>query len=120
VALTVLFTIVYALFTDAILQLLTDKVRIIEAAGDFRLWALLFPVAGFAAFLWDGVFIGITASRQMRNAMFAAVAFFFTFYYMFAPVWGNNALWLSFITYLAIRGIMQTFLFGRIRRKAGF
>jgi MATE family multidrug resistance protein len=120
VALTVLFTIIYALFTDTILQLLTDKVRIIEASGAFRLWALLFPVAGFAAFLWDGVFIGITASRQMRNAMFVAVAVFFTFYYMLTPIWGNNALWLSFITSIAMRGIMQTFLFRRIRHKTGF
>jgi MATE family multidrug resistance protein len=120
VALTVLFTLVYALFTDTILQLLTDKVRIIEASRAFRLWALLFPVAGFAAFLWDGVFIGITASRQMRNAMFAAAAVFFTLYYMLTPIWGNNALWLSIITFIAMRGIMQTFLFRGIRRKAGF
>jgi MATE family multidrug resistance protein len=120
VALTFFFTIVYALLTDTILQLLTDKVNIIEASADFRLWALFFPIAGFAAFLWDGVFIGITASRQMRNAMFVAVAFFFTCYYTFSPIWGNNALWLSFITYLGIRGVMQTVLFGRIRHKVGF
>ncbi|MDR0429859.1 MAG: MATE family efflux transporter [Tannerellaceae bacterium] len=118
--LAALFTILYALFTDDILQLLTDKTSIIQAAKCFRIWALLFPLAGFAAFLWDGIFIGITASRQMRNAMFVAVAFFFIFYYGLSPALGNNALWLSFVTYLAMRGIMQTILFGNIRKKIGF
>ncbi|MDR1402272.1 MAG: MATE family efflux transporter, partial [Tannerellaceae bacterium] len=117
-AVTLLFTALYALFTDMLLQLLTDKVHIIEASAHFRLWPLLFPIAGFAAFLWDGIFVGITASRQMRDAMFVAVAFFFIIYYTLTPLYGNNGLWLSFIAYLAMRGIMQTLLFERIRRKA--
>lgn len=68
-----MFTLLYLLFTDTLLNLLTDKVAIIEAAAGYRIWAVLFPVAGFAAFLWDGIFIGMTASRQMRNSMFVAV-----------------------------------------------
>lgn len=113
IGLTLLFTCIYALFTDNILRLLTDKVNIIEASKEFQVWALLFPVAGFAAFLWDGIFIGITASRQMRNSMFVAVLFFFIIYYSLSPIFGNNALWLAFISYLAMRGIMQTILFQR-------
>lgn len=119
-ALTVFFTCLYALFTDPILRLLTDKANIIEAAGDFRVWTLLFPIAGFAAFLWDGIFIGLTASRQMRNAMFAAVGLFFLIYYSLSPFWSNNALWLAFICYLAMRGIIQTILFRKIKSKTGF
>lgn len=114
IGLTLLFTCIYALFTDDILRLLTDKSVIIEASKEYRIWALLFPIAGFAAFLWDGIFIGITASRQMRNSMFVAVAFFFGIYYSLSPLFGNNALWLAFISYLAMRGIMQTVLFKRL------
>ncbi len=114
IALTVLFTCVYALFTDGILRLLTDKSNIIEASKDFQIWALLFPIAGFAAFLWDGIYIGLTASRQMRNSMFIAVLFFFSIYYLLSPLLGNNALWLAFISYLAMRGIIQTVLFRTI------
>ena len=111
--LSFLFTALYFLFTDVILRLLTDKTNIIEAAKAFEGWALLFPIAGFAAFLWDGIFIGLTASRQMRNSMFVAVAFFFVVYYALSPVLGNDALWLAFISYLAMRGIMQTWLYRR-------
>ncbi|MDR1938358.1 MAG: MATE family efflux transporter [Tannerellaceae bacterium] len=109
--LAALFTLVYLLFSDDVLRLLTDKTAVLQTAEDFRLWALLFPVAGFAAFLWDGVFVGITASRQMRNSMFAAAAFFFVMYYALIPVWGNNALWTAFIAYLTMRSLMQTAYF---------
>jgi MATE family multidrug resistance protein len=116
-ALAALFTLAYLFFTEDILRLLTDKDRILQASADFRLWALLFPAAGFAAFLWDGVFVGATASRAMRDSMFAAVACFFLIYCAGAPVWGNSALWLSFTAYLAMRSILQTCLWNfRIMR----
>ncbi|MCD8194437.1 MAG: MATE family efflux transporter, partial [Tannerellaceae bacterium] len=101
-----------------LLSLLTDKAAIIAAAKDYRIWAVLFPIAGFAAFLWDGIFIGMTASRQMRNSMFVAVGCFFAAYYLLEPAWGNNGLWFAFLFYLSMRGIVQTFLFPGICRRA--
>ncbi|MCD8175936.1 MAG: MATE family efflux transporter [Tannerellaceae bacterium] len=116
IGLAFLFTIVYALFTKQILSILTDKEQVINLAGDFRIWVLLFPVAGFAAFLWDGIYIGMTAARQMRNAMFIAVGLFFLSYFLSYPIWGNNGLWFSFVLYLFMRGVMQTLLFPRLFR----
>lgn len=110
-ALVALFTVVYALFTEQILGLLTDKDDVIAICKDYQLWVLLIPVAGFSAFLWDGVYIGATASRQMRNSMFLATCSFFVVYYSLHSVWGNNALWLAFIVYLSIRGIVQAVLY---------
>ncbi|WP_428898350.1 MATE family efflux transporter [Parelusimicrobium proximum] len=111
---TAAFTAVYALLAGGILGLLTNKIHIVAAAADYKIWAVLFPIAGFAAFLWDGIFIGVTASRQMRNSMFSAVAVFFAFYFLFAGKYGNDGLWFSFISYLAMRGIMQTLMFKKI------
>jgi len=116
IGLALSFTLLYALFSGSILSLLTDKPVIIEAASGFRFWVLLFPLAGFAAFLWDGIYIGMTASRQMRNSMFVAVVFFFISYSILFPIWGNNGLWFSFILYLFMRGAMQTLLFPSILR----
>ncbi|MCC8199745.1 MAG: MATE family efflux transporter [Tannerellaceae bacterium] len=117
--LTAFFTILYAFFSKDILSLLTDKPVILAASASYHIWAILFPVAGFAAFLWDGIFIGMTASRQMRNSMFVAVGFFFILYFILSPVLGNNGLWLAFISYLAMRGLVQTFLFGHIKKQLG-
>jgi len=109
--LVVLFTLTYAFFTKEILGLLTDKSSVIAICEQYKVWVLLIPVAGFSAFLWDGIFIGATASRQMRNSMFVSACTFFVIYFSLNSPLGNNALWFAFITYLAMRGIIQAFLY---------
>ncbi|NDW18312.1 MATE family efflux transporter [Dysgonomonas sp. 216] len=119
IGLMIFFTIGYWLFADNILGILTDKQNIINIAHEYRFWVLLIPFAGFSAFLWDGVFVGMTASAQMRNSMFVATASFFLIYYLFQNSLGNNALWLAFIIYLAMRGIMQSIIFRFIKKRIG-
>ena len=115
--LVLLFTCLYALFTDQILSILTDKEEVIALCKHYQVWVLIIPIAGFSAFLWDGIFIGATASAQMRNSMFVAAAFFFAIYYLLESSMGNNALWLAFISYLAVRGLVQTWMFRSIKNK---
>lgn len=106
-----LFTLGYGLFTESILGILTDKSEVIAVCEEYRMWILIVPIAGFSAFLWDGIFIGATASRQMRNSMFVAAGCFFVIYYSLQSHLGNNALWLAFIVYLSMRGVMQAILY---------
>lgn len=114
-ALTVVFTGLYAAFGDQFLHIFTDKEDIIAAAGSYMGWVLAIPICGFAAFLFDGIFIGATATHTMRNAMFVATAAFFAVYYglkHFAGVniderlW-NNILWIAFMVFLILRGVLQ-------------
>lgn len=116
-ALTALFTLLYALFGDAFLHLFTDNQAIIDATGRYLFWVLVIPVCGFAAFLFDGIFIGATASRTMLYAMLAATAAFFTLYFGLKALlifnsqlstsnW-NNILWTAFMAYLLLRGLLQ-------------
>lgn len=100
--------VAYLFFPNQILHILTDKTEVIDAAKSFLFWTVLIPITGFAAFLWDGVYIGATASKQMRNAMIFSAAVFFACYYLATPAMGNNGLWLAFILYLLVRGITQT------------
>lgn len=111
------FALLYLGFTDLILNILTDKTEVIAMAMNYKYWAVLIPFAGFAAFLWDGVFVGITAARQMRNAMLFAVAAFFALYWLLSTVLDNNALWLAFLAYLSIRGLAQFLYFGKIKKR---
>lgn len=104
------FTLIYVLFLDQILGILTDKQNIIEFSRQFHVWVYMIPLAGFSAFLWDGVFVGATASHQMRNSMLIAVAGFFVLYFAFSDIYANNILWIAFIVYLALRGIVQSFM----------
>lgn len=118
-SLMLIFSLGYGLFSENILSLLTDKSNIIDVADQYLGWVLLIPLAGFAAFLWDGVFVGMTASVQMRNSMLVAMSSFFIVYYSLNDALGNTALWLAFIIYLSTRGIMQTILYRKIRKDFG-
>ena len=113
-----LFTVAYVTGGDAFLSLLTDEPEVIEAAGTYLVWAPAIPVAGMAAFIWDGIYIGATNTRGMLQSMAAASAIFFLLYYGLHHAWGNHALWLAFLSYLSIRGIMQTLLSRRMTRQA--
>ena len=100
--------IIYIFFPSQILNILTNDKEVIEVTKSFITWTVLIPIPGFAAFLWDGVFIGATASKEMRNAMVFSSFTFFICYYISTPYMGNNGLWLSFILYLIVRGVTQT------------
>lgn len=108
---TLLFTLVYFLGGEGILDLLSDDAGVRSAAHEYFVWALTIPLAGFAAFAWDGVYIGATLTRRLLVSMAGACATFFLLYYLLVPVMHNHGLWLAFIAYLAMRGILQTLLF---------
>lgn len=102
------FTLLYALGGESFLGMLTNERTVLVAARDYFAWAVAIPVAGVAAFLWDGIFVGATLSREMLRSMWVASASFFLLYFMLHPLLGNHALWLAFIAYLVLRGAMQT------------
>lgn len=112
-ALSVAFSLVYLLAGEAILGLLTDKQPVVVAAADYRLWAVMVPLTGFAAFVFDGIFIGITATRAMFMSCFVGAIAFFLIYYSLFGEWHNHALWLALNIYLALRGVVLAVVFMR-------
>lgn len=107
------FTVVYVLGGKPFLGLLTDEPSVVEASADYVWWAYLIPFVSMGAFIWDGIFIGLTASRQMLQSMFAAAVTFFVLYFLFHPSFGNHGLWAAFLAFLLVRGGVQTWLYRR-------
>lgn len=110
IALSLAFTLLYGIGGKEFLGLLTNEQSVISASGDYFYWVLAIPFAGFAAFLLDGICIGATSTHIMLKAMVVASGSFFLIYYSLHNVLHNHALWLGFIVYLALRGIMQALL----------
>ncbi len=108
------FTLLYFFGGKSFLGLLTNEIFVIREAENYFYWVLAIPLTGFAAFLWDGIFIGATATRQMFYSMLVASGSFFLVYYSLHEWMGNHALWLAFIVYLSLRGIMQAALSRKI------
>lgn len=110
----VAFTVTYIAGGKHFLRLLTDEPSVVEASTSYVWWAYLVPFCSVAAFMWDGIFIGLTASRQMLLSMFVAAATFFIVYFIAAKPLGNHGLWFAFMCYMFIRGVIQTFLYPSI------
>lgn len=111
VACATLFTALYFIGGEAFLGMLSGDESVIEASGEYWWWAITVPFAGFAAFAWDGVFIGATMTRGLLLSMGAATAAFFLIEASLFHAMGNHALWLAFIVYLTLRGGVQTLIF---------
>ncbi len=106
-----LFTILYALGANLFPRLLTDDATVIETVGTYYLWALLIPICSMAAFIWDGIYIGLTRTGGMLLACSVATVVFFGVWLLLEGAMGNHALWLALVLYLLTRGILQTALY---------
>ena len=100
------------------LSLLTDNDEVMVAAASYIGWTWLIPVMGFAAFIFDGLFIGITATRGMLLSCAASAVLFFLAEISFSALLGNHALWLAFLLFLAARGALQGLLFRKYVKSA--
>lgn len=109
----VFFSLLYMACGEWVLSVFTDQQIVLQAAREFLPWIWLMPMAGFSAFLWDGVFIGLTRSRQMFVSMAAAMLLFFVLWFLFRGLLSNHALWLSFDAYLLARGLLQWYLYNK-------
>lgn len=92
-----------------------DATQIIEYAGRYISWIIIIPLAASLPFMMDGIMVGATQSRIMRNSMLLATAAYFGLFYSLEPLIGNNALWLAFTSFMALRGLFQYFMSRRLR-----
>lgn len=111
-----LFSFVYYFFGNQIINLLTSIDAVSASATDYLFWVILAPVIGVWSYLLDGLFVGATLGREMRNTMLFAT------FCCYLPAWfllqgfGNHGLWAALIILLAARSIAQAvYLPGMLR-----
>jgi MATE family multidrug resistance protein len=99
------FSAAYLVAGPAMINLLTDLPEVRETTFRYLPWMILSPLVSVWSFLYDGVYVGATRAREMRNIML------FSTFAVFLPAWyllqflGNDGLWLAFMLFLASRGI---------------
>lgn len=107
-AVAIVFTVLYLFFGEDVLALLSNDAGVLSVASGYLLWAVAIPLTGFAAFTWDGVFIGATATRRMLLAMFISASVYFVVYFTLRDMLGNHALWMAFTAFLLMRSLSMT------------
>ena len=116
-AITLLYTLAYVFAGHWIIGILTDEPLVLEASKEYLWWIWLIPAAGALAFICDGVFIGITATRGMLMSSLVSALIFFAVYHLSLSSHlfqlPNHGLWLAMIVYLLMRGVVQSLWFHR-------
>lgn len=115
-AMALVFTALYLTLGTPLLHVLTSSPTVVDAARGYLPVAAMIPVFGFLAFVYDGLAVGITATRQMLLSTATAAAMFFGAYYALSPRFGNYALWTAFLVFLGARGVV---LHLALRRRTG-
>ncbi len=109
----VFFMLLYGLGGTPILRLMTEDATVVNAGRQFLPWLLLMPFIGCPAFVWDGIFIGATASKDLRNStLLCAVGFFAVWFagerYMSTPESAIHLLMAAYFMHLFIRAAYLT------------
>ncbi len=94
---------------EGLLHLFTNQMPLIEGAKPYLIWIIVAPVINVAAYIWDGIFLGATASKALRNSVIVSTGLFLSSIYLLMPL-GNHGLWGALTLLLVSRGVSLTVL----------
>ena len=109
-----LFSLIYSLAGPVLIDGLTNQQTIRDQALAYLPWTILLPVVSVWGFQFDGIFIGATRARELRNGMVVSFAVFLVAAWLLMPGFGNHGLWGAFTLYMAARGICLAWFYPRI------
>ena len=101
-----LYALVYGLFGTSILQIFTNEEVLIQASLAYLSWMVIFPILGTPCYIWDGIFVGLAASKEMRNGMFISLLVFLAVFYAVQSTYGNHGLWFALCVFLVVRALI--------------
>ncbi|MDF2141537.1 MATE family efflux transporter [Paenirhodobacter sp. CAU 1674] len=110
---------VFFLAGPAIIDTMTASAEVRETARIYLPWLAIAPLIGIASWMFDGIFIGATLTREMRNAMLVSVAVYALALAVLLPALGNHGLWAALMVLNATRGVSMARLYPRAEAKAG-
>ena len=96
------------------ISLMTHHQIIRDTAIEYLPWMIISPIVSVWSFLYDGVFVGATRSKDMRNAMLGSLFLVFLPSWYFLQPLGNHGLWLTFTLFMISRGVTMHLLYRKI------
>lgn len=107
----------FLLFGPALIDMMTASAEVRGIARDFLPFVIIAPLLGVFAFAFDGIYIGATWARDMRNLMLASLVIFLTAWFVLRP-FGNAGLWGALLAHYAARGGLQALRYPALLRKS--
>jgi multidrug resistance protein, MATE family len=101
----------------ALIDLMAKDPAVQVAARDYLPWVVALPLLSIGAYMFDGIFIGATATREMRNAMFLSAAIYVAAAVLLVPTLSNTGLWIALAILNIVRGLSMALLYRRIEAR---
>jgi multidrug resistance protein, MATE family len=114
----VAYVALYAALGLPIIALLTDIPEVRATAQDYLPWLIVSPLVSVWSYMLDGVFIGATRTRDMRNAMLLSFAIYLAALLALKPMLGNHGLWAALMVFMIARAITLALRYPRVERDA--
>ena len=111
------FAVLTFFFGEAALTLVIEDEAARQAAITYLPWCAIIPLLGAGAWLLDGVFIGTTSGKILRNAGLAAVAVYLIADFVLAPAYGNHGVWAAFLIFYVARGATLAVAYPALERR---
>ncbi|WP_250884169.1 MATE family efflux transporter [Glaciecola sp. XM2] len=101
----VIYSLIFWIFSQDIMRLLTNQAELIVAAQQYVWVIIALPLVAHWCFLFDGVYVGMTQGKSMRNNMLMSTLLGFLPSYVVLSAYGNQALWFAMLVFLGFRGL---------------
>ena len=111
---SVVFSLAYWAFGTSVIAMITTEAGVRAAAGEYLIWATVLPIISVWSYQLDGVFIGCTWSRQMRNSMALSLLAFLISLPLLVPVFHNHGLWIAFIIMMISRAVTMALMLPKL------
>ncbi len=105
----ILMALAFFVFGNSIINVMTTAEDVRVVSYEYLPWMVAAPLAGVAAWMLDGIFIGATRTADMRNMMFISFCIYLIALALLLPSYGNHGLWASLIIFSIARGVTLGF-----------
>ena len=112
----ILFTLIFALWSGGFYHAMTSDTTVLARLADYTAWLIAMPIVSTLAFMWDGVYAGATAGKQIRNAMIYAALAFVIGYLATYPYLDVISIYIAYFAHLAARVLYLTFSWKKVQQ----
>ena len=112
-----IISVLYLLFFKDIINIITDIEILRFISYKHFFWIIIIPPAASFCYQLDGIFIGASQTKEIRNAMIVSVSIFIGISIYLTQYFGNHGLWFSLLLFMILRAITLQFYFKKILRK---
>jgi len=114
----ILMALAFFVFGNSIINIMTTAEDVRTVSYEYLPWMVVAPLAGVAAWMLDGIFIGATRTADMRNMMFISFCVYLVALAILLPIYGNHGLWASLIIFSIARGVTLGFKYPALEASA--